>query len=739
MAVDRRSSRLGMLALIAVILLGALGTRLWFLQAVQSESFQAQVDQAKQRTVLIPPERGRIFDTEGRILADNRRILTVTIEWKQIRKKSVRAELFARLSGVLGIPIEEMENRYAGEIGDDGERTGTIYDPLLPLPLKEDVDEATVQYLLERKEDFPGVDVSEDWRRVYPYAPLASHVVGYMSALTKENVDYYTNLGYKLNERVGAFGIEQQMEEELHGTWGKQVWEIDAAGNTVRLISETQPIAGKDIQLTLDLEVQQYAEQTLETELKIRQDLPEESQAHNGLDPKTGEPFYEGFPEYVPYKAPAGSVVVLDHSKGHVIAMASYPTFDNRWFNAGISKDKFDQLFPKSDDPDKSILVNRAVSGRYNIGSTIKPFIAWSAMHSGLLEPNEIFEDRGTYTLTSIEKEVCASGVKCTFKNALGPFGTPSQYGDVTVEDALAVSSDAFFYRIGELFYSTAGMRDELKADLELFGFGSDSGIELPYEWDGRIPDDAVKKELVERGVLAKGEADYLVTGDLVQVAIGQGLFATTPLQLANAYATLANGGFLMVPHIVQAIYSPLTPDRSPGFADLDAGTVVVANDSPDVRVQLSMPGEIYRPLVDGLTRVIIGPGTEFPKGYPHDTTGYRLFQTYPYDSLPIAGKTGTAQGAGNLPWNDTSVFGAFSLDGTRPYTVVALLEKSGYGSKAAAPVVKCIFTAFAGATTWDAVKPSDTLDLRSPYPAPPRELANQSCLFGNDFTTIKD
>lgn len=140
-------------------------------------------------------------------------------------------------------------------------------------------------------------------------------------------------------------------------------------------------------------------------------------------------------------------MVVLDYSKGHGVAMASYPTFDNRWFNVGISREKFNQLFPESDDPDQSILVNHAVSGRYNIGSTIKPFIAWSAMHSGLLDSSYIFEDRGTWKLTSIEEDVCRSGVKCTFKNALGPFGRPSEYGDVTVEDALAVSSDRVLLR----------------------------------------------------------------------------------------------------------------------------------------------------------------------------------------------------------------------------------------------------------------------------------------------------
>src|SRR5688500_17576417 len=110
-------------------------------------------------------------------------------------------------------------------------------------------------------------------------------------------------------------------------------------------------------------------------------------------------------------------------------------------------------------------------------------------MNTVKLDPNFVFADRGTYTLESIEEEVCASGVRCVFKNANGPFGTPSQYGDVRVADALAVSSDAFFYRLGELFFTTPGKRDELKSHLEQFGYGSKSGIDLPFEWGGRIPD----------------------------------------------------------------------------------------------------------------------------------------------------------------------------------------------------------------------------------------------------------
>jgi penicillin-binding protein 2 len=746
MAIDRRSSRLGVLALVAVLLVGALGTRLWFLQGVQASTYQLSVDAAKQREVSLPPERGRIFDSDGRILADNERVLTVTVDWAVIRNRDTsRARLFDRLSGPLKKPVADLEQRYQEGL--------KLFDPLLPMPLVEDVDEATVQFLLERSEDFPGVKVTEDWRRVYPYAPLASHVVGYMGALNADNIDQYLALGYNRNERIGQFGIESSMEAQLHGTWGKQVWEIDAAGNTVRLLQEVEPIAGNDVQLSIDLDVQQYAEQALETKLKQRRDLPEsdapdspDHAAHNPIDPKkeNGERVYSsskefGTEEWIQYKAPAGSVVVLNHSNGQVLAMASYPSFDNRWFNAGISKEKFDQLFPVTDDPDKSILLNRAVQGRYNIGSTIKPFIAWSAMHSGLITATDVYEDSGTYKLTSISKEVCASGVRCEFKNALDPFGRPSQYGPVQLQDALAVSSDAFFYRLGEQFYELNGRENELKSDLMEFGFGADSGIDLPYEWDGRIPDDAIKKDLVAKGVLAKGEASRLVTGDLVQVAIGQGLFASTPLQLADAYAAIANSGFVMRPHIVKNIYAPLTPDLSAGFADLAAGTIVQSFERPDITHQLQMPPEQRLPIIAGLSRVICGGkqakrcGVEFPKGRYRATTGERLFKDYPYDALPIAGKTGTAQGAGQYPWNDSSAFGAFSLDDNQPYTVVAYLEKSGYGSKAAAPVVKCIFTALANKTTIDPVLPSDPLDVNSPYPAPPKELKDPTCLGGYD------
>ena len=165
--------------MVALLLVGGLGTRLWFLQGVQAADYQAAVTKSKLRTVYLPPERGRIFDSDARVLADNQRILTVTVDRSVIKKSKNRNALFERLSGPLGVPVIDLQRRYNPCFGEPTIpkcTKGNIYDTLLPLPLKEGVDEDTVVFLNERREDYPGVDVVEDWRRVYPYAPLASQI-----------------------------------------------------------------------------------------------------------------------------------------------------------------------------------------------------------------------------------------------------------------------------------------------------------------------------------------------------------------------------------------------------------------------------------------------------------------------------------------------------------------------------------------------------------------------------------
>ncbi|MEM9515048.1 MAG: penicillin-binding transpeptidase domain-containing protein [Actinomycetota bacterium] len=733
MAADRRGARLGVLAIVGVLLFGLIGTRLWFLQTVEQESLQEEVDSTKLRRVPLLPERGRIFDADGRILADNEGLLTVAVDREVIRRESDRTELFRRLSGWIDQPIEAMEERW----------DSVLYSQLLPLPLAEDIDEPTALALQERVEDLPGVQIIEQSRRVYPYAPLASHIVGYMGRITAETKDAYTDAGYQLNERVGQFGIELSMERELHGEWGEVVYEVDNAGRIVREVLRTPPINGKDIQLTIDLDQQQYAEQALQSQLRFRRTQT----ANNPLDRETQftTRVFPEYPEEVPYKAPAGSVVVMNYETGQVIALASYPTFDNRWFESDLSDGRFEALFPAVDEfgepisPDESILVNRAIQGQYNLGSTFKVFPAYGAMNTGLMGTNDYHIDSGTYRMESVDQDLCSAGlVRCVYRNALCGNGLPCVYGAVDMETSLAVSSDTFYYSLGERFMTENDYQPVLQAEVRQFGFDEPTGIDLPFEFGGTVPDEALKARYAELGVISEDEGAGYFTGDNVQMAIGQGLLSATPLQLAVGYGTVGNYGYVMKPEIIKAIYEPGVPDAAePGYADVSQGRLAEEpNLTGEVVRQLDMPDDIHGEIERGLRRVITGPGQVNPQGAYRSTTGEKLFATYPGGGIPLAGKTGTAQGAGNYPWNDSSAFAAYSIDRDRPYVATAYLEKAGYGARAAAPVVKCVFTQLSGLTEADPVVLSDPLDENDLTPAPPMSLRDTSC-FEGQFTSF--
>ena len=319
MAVDKRATRLGILALVGTLLFSLVGARLWFLQTVEAEALQEQVDTTKVRTRALLPERGRIFDADGRILADNQRSLAVTVDWELLRSDRDREEIFRRLSGWVDVPVEDMERRY--ERG--------ITDTLLPMPVAEGLSEATAIAIKERVEDLPGVEIVETSTRTYPYAPLASHVVGYMGAITAETKDLYVSNGYTQSERVGQFGIELSMERELHGVSGYVKYEVDNASRIIREVERVPPVNGRDIQLTIDLDQQQYAEQALETQLRLRRQATAKNpldrendfktRAFYELDPETNVKEY--YPEEVPFKAPAGAVVVQNYETGHIIAL----------------------------------------------------------------------------------------------------------------------------------------------------------------------------------------------------------------------------------------------------------------------------------------------------------------------------------------------------------------------------------------------------------------------------------
>ena len=712
MAVDAGQRRWSWVGSIALALLTLLLARVWFLQAVTKEETDRVIAKVQSRTVKLVPERGRIFDVNGRVVADNKRVLVAAIDRRIIEDPQDRLELFLRLSGPLNTPLERLYER-----ADDKR-----YDEFTEMPLAFDISEEQAAFIMERIEDYPGVVVKEDWRRIYPYGAVGGHVLGYLGAIQKDSAAYYKSLGYDPNERVGLYGVELTYEVQLRGIPGFVRYEVDAVGRIKRVLERVEPQPGNDLQLSIDFKMQQFAEQALETQLLVRQrnEAPQVMLPEGIPDPQYEEVNY--------YKAPAGSVVVMNHNSGEVVAMASYPRFDARWFTANVNAEKFAQVFPRTDDPDRSILVNRAVSGRYNLGSSFKPFVAYAALNSGQLPGGAEYEldDRGSYKLVSIPKDRCDQGVKCVFRNAIcRATGAPCRYGEVDIESALSVSSDVFFYKIGEEILTERGYQPVLESEIRRFGFGSLTNIDLPYEFAGTIPNAAYKKYLASLGVIAEDAGRAYYVGDNILFSIGQGLLSATPLQVANAYAALANGGTVFQPRVVRAILTPGTKNKSAGLADLQAASVVERVSAAAPREEIPMRPEVRDPIVSGLRRVITGPGVNFD--YYHKTTGENLFRNY--TGMPIAGKTGTAQGFNNLPWNDSSAFGAFSLDATRPYSAFAYLEKSGYGAVAAAPVVKCVFLALSKQWRVDDLVPADPLDTASNIAAASTRLRNPLCL----------
>ncbi len=697
---------------IAMALLVLLLARIWFLQAVTKEETEQVIRSVQSRVVKLIPERGRIFDVNGRVVADNKRVLIAAIDRRIISDPQDRLEMFKRLSGPLNTPIERLYTRAEDK----------RFNELSEMPLAFDISEEQAAFLMERIEDYPGVVIKEEWRRIYPYGAVGSHVLGFLGAIQKDSAAYYKSLGYDPNERVGLYGVELTYEVELRGVPGFVRYEVDAVGRIKSVLERVEPQPGNDIQLSIDFKMQQFAEQALETQLLVRQ----RNEAPKVMLPEgIPDPQYE---EVNFYKAPAGSVVVMNHNTGEVVAMASYPRFDARWFTANVDSDKFAQVFPQTDDPDRSILVNRAVSGRYNLGSSFKPFIAYAALNSGQLPGGATYEfdDRGTYRLESIPKDRCDQGVKCVFRNAIcRATGAPCRYGSVDVEEALAVSSDTFFYKIGEQILTERGYQPVLETEVRRFGFGSPTNVDLPFEFAGTIPNAAYKRYLASIGAIAEDAGRAYYVGDNVLFSIGQGLLSATPIQMVNGYAALANGGTVFEPRVVRSVLSPGTRNKASGLADLSNASVVQRVSAETKTTEVPMRPDVREPLVSGLRRVITGPGVDFD--YYHKTTGENLFRNY--TGVPIAGKTGTAQGFNNLPWNDSSAFGAFSLDATQPYSAFAYLEKAGYGAVAAAPVVKCIFLALSKQWRVDDLVPADPLDTASNVAAQSTRLRNPMCL----------
>jgi len=632
---DTTSPRLRM-SLLGVIVIGcfvALFARLWYLQVMEAPALAVQASVNRTRTIATEAPRGRIFDAKGRVIVDNRTSLIVSID---------RNDLVARLADVLtanGAPIKisTIEKRLADKRAD---QLGSV-------SIATDVTEEVIHHLSEYAEDFPSVSFDRKTVRVYPYGTAAANILGYTGRITAESLKSLEPgtdpdgvvKEYQADSIVGLAGVEKVYETELRGTPGIELVQVDYRNRPVGTESYQPPKSGNDIQLHIDIDVQIRAEQSLVDRLAVLRGTPQRDGAIRA--------------------APSGSVVVLDPQTGGVVALATAPSYDPQEFANGLSQERYEQL---QNVNGASALIDRSITGQYAPGSTFKLVTAAAALSNGLIDANSSIYDDGVYTVGNPEQ---------TFQNA-----GKQKNGTVNLIRALTVSSDVYFYWLGDRMDGSTLIQDSATA----FGFDKKTGIDLPNESAGYVLTKAEKKALHAKYPTAYPNGEWY-TGDNVQLAVGQNVIVVTPLQLARAYATLANGGTVYQP---QVLWKVLTPNANLSNPD-DVLRVV----DPLVTGTVTLPSDVRGPIISGLEGVTSGVGT-----------ASSAFVTFDQRAFPIVGKTGTAQVDGKA---DTSLFASYGPANAPRWVVTAVMEESGFGAEAAGEVTRRVYEILANQTLTDA------------------------------------
>lgn len=614
--------RLAAVGVVVLSLFAAMFTRLWYLQVLDSTSFVEAATANQVRFIYEEAPRGRVLDRNGKVLVDNRRSPTVTVEREAVDKAP---KVKARLAALLGTDLPTLQRRI-----DDPR-----FSPYRPIPVAQDVSNEIVVYLAEHADDFVGVQAEILAQRRYPQGALGAHLLGYVGEINDKELQSRRDDGYRLGDTVGKSGVELVFESDLRGEPGITKLQVDARGRVQgQPLGRQEPVRGDDVYLSIDSTIQGLAEESLALALEA---------ARGTIDRDTKKAFV----------APAGSVVVLDPNDGSVLAMASHPSYNPSDFVNGIRQSVFDDLQdPKNHFP----LNNRAITGLYSPGSTFKLITALAALTQGMIIPSSSLTDTGVYTVPNCR------GERCTFQNA-----GRRAFGRVDLRRSMVVSSDVYFYSLGARYWIERdkygdGIQDMAKA----FGFGSRTGIPFDTDRAGLVPDPDLKKRRHEENPKAFPEGKWY-TGDNINIAIGQGDVLATPLQMANAYATFANGGTLYEPRI--------------GLKVTGQDGTVVREIGARPRNRVSIPPAIRNPLLQGLTGAVSAS----------EGTASAAFAGF--DAFPVAGKTGTAQVTGK---QDSAVFVAFAPADSPRYVISVILEEAGFGGTTAAPVARRILAGIA-------------------------------------------
>ncbi len=600
--------RVAVIGGVALMAFAIIFFRLWYLQVLSGDRYLAEASDNRVREIKVQAPRGEIVDRNGTPLVINRSGLALVVSPDRMSEdRGERREVYRRLGKLLRMNPDRIERRAERDLKAV---------PFSAATIKADVADPLAAYVLERQERFPGVEVERQFVRKYPHGEIGAHLFGTVGEVTKEQLEDERYNGVEPGDRIGQTGIEAEYDRFLRGRNGAARVEVDALGNISDRLARREPEQGRQVRLSVDLDVQRAGQEALAG--------------------GTGK----------------GAFAVLDVTTGEVVALGSAPSFDANRFTKDYTRLRKDENAP---------LTNRAVQGGYPTGSTFKLVTAVAALQGGVIGPDDVLNDSGSITVGGV-----------TFKNA-----GDAVNGPLALRQALTVSSDVFFYQLGQQLNT----KDDgllLQRWARRLGVGRQTGIDLPEELPGRIPTPAwrnhgyqqyqrcVKKKKpsvieIQQGVCTYFDRPWSV-GDNINLSVGQGDIAANPLQMAVAYATVANGGKVLRPRLGLRI------EDSTGRAlqQLEAPTARKANISDANR----------QAILDGIYGAANSPGG----------TSTPVFEGFP---IEIAGKTGTAEkGAGRA---DQSWYAALAPYPNPKYAVVVTDEAGGFGADTAAPLARRI------------------------------------------------
>ena len=608
----------GFFTILFLLLVG----RLFLLQVVDYKLSVNAVQDNSLRMSTIPASRGLILDRYGHPMVDN----VTTIE---IRLSRAEAALDPAIKGTLA----SMTGLSVRQINAD--LSNLQYSPYQPAPIMTDAPAHVVEFIKLHPAIFPGVSILDVSTRSYPYGGnVGSQVLGYVGPITGAEIAANPHAGYQPDSTIGKTGIESYYEQYLRGHDGHSTLEVDSNGNVLGAVHTTEPTIGNSVVLNIDANLQRALDGYLENQILADR---------VSVDPKSGR--------HPP--APNGAAVVLDPNNGDVLAMSSYPSYNLSSFVNGLSESEFKSLLSVG------AFNNYAIQGLYTPGSTFKMVSATTQMQTGILSPWAVIDDTGTFRVPGH----CTRG--CVFHD-----DETTGNGLVNLPLALTVSSDYYFYNLGYLFWSQTGRYGPtpIQDVAAQYGLGQYTNIDLPNEAVGRVDSLAVRRQLHAEAPHAFPNVSWY-TGDNIEMAFGQGTTAVTPIEMADAYATFANGGTRYKPEVAAAV------------VNVHGQTVI--RFGPRVLGRVNLPASVRGPILQGLEGVV-----ENPRG-----TAYAPFHhwvNFSLASFPIAGKTGTASNAyGEEP---NSWFVGFGPVGHPQYVVLCVIGEGGYGADAAAPVVAKTF-----------------------------------------------